>query len=200
MKKEKLFKDIQHLLSLGFPIHLLHPNSKKPIHNNWSKRPFDDFKTLRRTFNDNNIGVRLGKNLKSNGNESFLAVIDCDVKSQDQKHIAEMESTLADFLSTQGVNVFADIPTVFSGRGNGSKHVYIRTVEPVTAFRLTQSKEKVKVLMPSHKPSKNDLAALTENEIKKGYRVRAAWEISIMGEGNQVVLPPSIHPDTGALS
>lgn len=27
--------------------------------------------------------------------------------------------------------------------------------------------------------------------------MRAAWEISLMGEGQQVVLPPSIHPDSG---
>jgi predicted P-loop ATPase len=51
--------------------------------------------------------------------------------------------------------------------------------------------------MPSVKPSKFERAELSDDELEEGYRIRPAWEISIMGEGQQVVLPPSVHPDTG---
>ena len=43
------------------------------------------------------------------------------------------------------------------------------------------------------------MEALSSTEIEKGIRLRAAWEISLLSEGRQVVLPGSIHPDTGRL-
>jgi P4 family phage/plasmid primase-like protien len=60
-----------------------------------------------------------------------------------------------------------------------------------------QSPDMVKVSMPSVLPSKRELATLSDAEIKAGLRLRYAWEIAVMGEGQQVVLPPSTHPDSG---
>jgi len=53
--------------------------------------------------------------------------------------------------------------------------------------------------MPSKKPSKAELRDLTPDEIEKGIRLSHAWEISFYSDGRQVVLPPSVHPDSGEL-
>lgn len=87
---------------------------------------------------------------------------------------------------------------VRSGRGNGSRHSYALTRDGFRTFKIQTSTENVKVLMPSvERVSKRERETLSEEEIREGYRIRPAWEVALMGEGSQVVLPPSIHPDTG---
>lgn len=183
------------LYDLGLAIHWLYPKSKEPIGKKWSQGDRKSWPDLRESYKRGmNVGVRLGSPSKIG--EQFLAVIDCDVKSSLPNHQVEM---LEKFESLIPPSVFAHAPIVNSGRGNGSRHVYVLTDQPVRAQRLAQSSEKVKVLMPSAKsPSRFELETLSEEDLKKGYRLRPAWEISLMGEGQQVVLPPSIHPDTGA--
>lgn len=186
----KILKSVEHLHRFGFAIHLLHPKSKRPVAAKWSKGERASWKELTASYQKGmNVGVRLGSPSKIG--KGYLAVIDCDVKSEDPRHVAEMEAKLKEFHE-------GSAPVVFSGRGNGSRHVYILTPEPVRFQRLSQSSEKVKVRMPSAgDPSKDELAKLTTEEIEDRIRLRAAWEIALMGEGQQVVLPPSIHPDTG---
>ena len=178
------------LHSIGFAIHWLRPKSKAPIEKNWSqslRKPWAELKAAYKT--GNNVGVLLGR--ASQIGEHYLCVIDCDVKSNDPSDLKEMRTKLAEILST-------DAPCVLSGRGNGSAHYYVLTAKPVQPRRYSQSNKKVKVKMPSAlKPSSFELANLSNKEIKSGWRLRPAWEISIMGQGQQVVLPPSIHPDTG---
>ncbi len=53
--------------------------------------------------------------------------------------------------------------------------------------------------MPSKKASKAELLALTPEQIEKGTRFANAWEVSLYSDGRQVVLPPSVHPDSGEL-
>lgn len=188
---KKITGDVKHLYNLGFDLHLLHKNSKRPIHMKWAARAKEPWGAIVQGFKPGmNIGVRLGRALKSG---KFLAAIDCDVKSDSPKHLAEMEEKLASFIGA-GFHT----PTVLSGRGNGSKHIYFVTKTPVNPRRLAQSSDKVKVSMPSEErsPSKYELGNLTSEEIKEGVRIRPAWEISLMGIGQQVVIPPSIHPDS----
>lgn len=186
-----ILRQAEALHKLGFAIHWLRPKSKIPVENGWTSKPKKDWPSLKRAFKKGfNVGVRLGKVSKI-GNE-YLAVIDCDVKSSDKKHLNELAQRLEKIFPGYADKTIL----VQSGRGNGSMHVYIKTKTPVATRRLAQSSEQVKVYLPSVKPSKRDLKILNEKEIKEGYRSRAAWEISLMGEGSQVVLPPSIHPDT----
>jgi hypothetical protein len=183
-----MFKDAKVFHNLGFAIHLLRSGSKVPIESKWSTSPRKSWDEIKKNYKPgHNLGVVLG--LKSKIKDTYLAVIDCDVKGNDVKYEKELQEKLKEI-----INVSA--PTVLSGRGNGSRHIYFRTHEPVKPFSFFKSKEKVKVHMPSVPPSGNDQKALSEEELKKGFRVRPAWEISIMGSGQQVVLPPSIHPDT----
>jgi predicted P-loop ATPase len=186
-----MLKEMQRLQALGFAIHWLKPKSKMPMESAWTTGSRKTIDELKRTYKlGMNIGVRLGEVSKLP--DGYLAVIDCDVKSKDEKHLKEMNAKLAELFG----NIFSG-PSVASGRGNGSWHYYILTKEPVSPQRLSQSFDKVEVHMPSVTPSKAELERLTTLKISQGVRLRAAWEISLMGEGQQVVLPPSIHPDSG---
>jgi len=187
-----MLKEMQRLKSLGFAIHWLKANSKAPIDLNWTKSVPKSGEQLSTQYRKGmNMGVRFGAASKVKG--GYLSAIDCDVKSTAEKHLEEMNEKLAELFGTQ----ITGAPIVLSGRGNGSMHVYGKTIAVERGRRLAQSNEKVKVKMPSVKPSRHERETLTEEELKKGIRLRPAWEISFMGEGQQAVLPPSLHPDTG---
>lgn len=187
-----MIDDVKNLIDEGWALHLLKPKSKMPLLSKWSTRPKATFRELKNTYRQGmNLGVRLGRVSKLPSGE-YLAVIDCDVKSTDAKHRAEMLGKL------DGLGVPRSTRCVVSGRGNGSMHIYIATKTPVAARRLAQSPEKVKTYIPSVAPSKSDRDALSVEELESGFRMRPAWEISLMGEGQQVVIPPSVHPDSGS--
>lgn len=188
------FKEIKRLHKLGFAIHWLKPKSKVPLLPGWTQGPRLSLPELKKLYRQGmNVGVRLGK--VSKVADAYLAVIDVDIKSTENRHSLEAEKRLFELYPQ-----LKDAPLVLSGRGNGSAHYYVRLTQPISGEnRKAQSSETVKVLMPSAKPSKKEMEALSSNEIEKGVRLRAAWEISILSEGRQVVLPGSIHPDTGRL-
>lgn len=193
------WQELRRLHDAGFALHWLRPNSKAPLaKKGWQKGPRLSWEELKRAYRSGyNVGVRLGHaSLLSDRGKSFLgflAVIDCDVKSDDPKHLKEMRKRLASLLS---ITTNPSSLVCLSGRGRGSKHVYLRSEKPVAPRRLAQSSEMVRVHMPSVKPSKADWGALNGEKVEAGYRIRPAWEISLMSEGQQVVLPPSIHPDS----
>ncbi len=185
-----MIQSAKRLHALGFAIHWLRPKSKAPIENGWTTGPRAPWPFLVDRYKDgNNVGVRLGTPSKF-PDGTYLSVIDCDVKSKDPRHVKEMNAKLKELIT-------AAAPEVSSGRGNGSKHLYVRTEKPSAHYTWAKSDEKVKVHMPSAKPSNKEVELLSKDELLKGLRLRNAWEISVMGEGQQVVLPPSIHPDTG---
>lgn len=191
-KKLNFLDQVEGLYQKGFAIHLLQERSKRPLESKWTSGPRKTLEELRESYIEGmNIGVRLGETSKIDG--GYLAVIDCDVKSEDPKHRKELESALARLFPAVS---FETTPHVQSGRGNGSGHYYVVSDTPIAPRRLAQSADAVRVKMPSAKASKRDAEFLSDIELKSGYRMRAAWEISLMGEGQQVVLPPSIHPDT----
>lgn len=187
-----MLDQVKKLHDLGFAIHLLHPKSKRPIESGWTKGARKNWEELKKNYRPGmNVGVRLGK--ASRVGLGYLGVIDCDVKSSDPKHVGEMENRLREFAPEIG----PDSPVVFSGRGNGSRHIYILSKEPIRSRRIAQSTETVEVAMPSiTKASKREIEVLSPESVRSGNRLRPAWELSLMGEGSQVVLPPSLHPDT----
>lgn len=188
-------KKLRALHDAGFALHVLRERSKMPLHGGWTKGPRLTWAEFEAQYRKGlNVGVRLGRASKLLGN-SYLAVIDLDVKSDNPLHAREATKRLLELFPES-----KESPTVESGRGNSSAHFYVRLKEPVSGSeRKAQSTKTVKVRMPSVAPSKRELTELTDQEIKAGFRLRAAWEISLMSEGRQVVLPGSIHPDTGQL-
>lgn len=186
-------QDIRELHKLGFAIHWLRRNSKVPLNSQWQKGPRLSLTELASSYtNGLNVGVRLGSASRIGNN--FLAVIDVDVKSKDPRHAKEAEEKLLELFPEA-----LEAPSVASGRGNGSAHYYVVTENPITGTdeRKASSAEVVKVKMPSvSRLNKKEKEVLTQEEIQEGIRLRPAWEVSLMSEGRQVVLPPSIHPDS----
>lgn len=189
-----MITESKRLYRMGLAIHWLYPNSKEPIGKKWTKGDRKPWEELEDSYRYGlNVGVRLGRVSKFKDG-TYLAVIDCDVKSEDPRHLKEMQAKLKELIGAHTKSA----PQVSSGRGNGSRHIYIRTQKPLSPGKFTESPDKVRVSMPSVKRvSRLEKAELKDHEIKAGIRIRSAWEISLMGEGQQVVLPPSLHPDTG---
>lgn len=189
----KIPSEIERLYKLGFAIHWLRPKSKIPVDSGWTSGPRADFEQLKARFKPSyNFGVRLGAASKVAG--AYLAIIDVDVKSQEPKHAKEAHKRLFE--------IFPEVkhgPHLLSGRGNGSAHFYVRVSEPLKGDEVkARSVESVKVKMASVAPSKREAEELTDAEIAEGYRLRPAWEISLLCEGRQAAIVGSIHPDTGA--
>lgn len=179
---------------MGWAIHWLHPKSKRPIGNQWAAGPRKTWDELKETYqNGFNVGVRLGtpSEIVVGFKTGYLAVIDVDIKSTEKRHRQEALKALRELVGD------VSCPEVRSGRGNGSRHLYCVTAKPFKTWNPYESSEAVRVLMPSKKASKVELNSLTEKEIKEGWRISKAWEISLYSDGRQVVIPPSIHPDTG---
>jgi len=184
------YKEARRLYKLGLAIHWLHPKSKIPIESGWGTGERKSWGYLTETYIEGlNLGVRLGTPSKLSG--KFLAVIDVDVKSKSPHHLKEALAAVRKMVEPE------DLPMVKSGRGNGSRHYYCLTEKPFKTFNPFVSEEKVRVRSPSKKPSKKEIEELGEVEIAKGTRIANAWEISLYSDGRQVVLPPSIHPDSG---
>jgi hypothetical protein len=168
-----ILEEAKRLHAQGFDLLWLRSRSKAPFESGWSKLPKKTWEELEKAYKPGyNLGVRLGREIPGRG---YLGVIDCDVKSGGQRFLQELEKRLQELFGAKLDNA----PFVISGRGNGSCHYYILTPEPFSPKRLSQSSEMVDVEMGG-------------KTVK-----RAAWEISFMGIGQQVVLPPSIHPDSG---
>lgn len=197
--KDAVLAEAKRLCDLGLTVHWLHARDKRPVEPGWTvgkKKTFEELLAGYRA--GRNVGVRLGDVI----NGKILSVIDCDVKSSEQKHLIEMEQKLIELV---GGDTVKSAPTVLSGRGRGSRHLYVFTVNAISSRRLSQSSEKVKVLLfpkgvPAQEPTKADREALSETELANGYRMRAAWEIDFMSAGKQVAVPPSIHPLGGTYS
>lgn len=175
----------------------LRHHSKIPPDNKWTEMPTPPWEEIEKASSQGfNIGVRLGSHSELINDdfesEGYVAVFDVDVKGSEPRHREEAYAALYR-LHPQ----LKDGPHTVSGRGNGSAHFFCTTEKPVRGNELrAESKEIVPAKMPSVEPSKRDLDRFTPAEIAEGYRLRPAWDIKLMSEGRQVVLPGSVHPDT----
>lgn len=187
---DETLKSARKLYKLGLAIHWLRPKSKIPLEGGWSSGPRKDWEYLEKTYKPGlNVGVRLGTPSKIG--EGYLAVIDVDVKGGDPRYRQEALAAVEKLTSRK------DLPLVLSGRGNGSRHLYYASLQPFKTYTPFRSTEEVRAHVPSKSPSKRELAELSLEEIKKGIRLSPAWEVSLYSDGRQVVLPPSVHPDSG---
>ena len=176
LQREKLpnmLMENRELVVLGAALHWLHPESKRPIGNDWSQKPRADLDKLSRTYEPgNNVGLRLGKpSLTPSG---FLQVIDLDIRNDSKA--GEARFALLELCPNAD-----DLPTVQSGSGGLSRHFYFVSPEPLSSRKL----------------AKSEGFTMVWDETKGRDVKKTDWEIELLGTGKQVVLPPSIHPDTG---
>lgn len=161
--------DIGPLRDAGFALHWLHPREKRPIGEDWSDRPVLSVGQLRATHRPgNNLGVRLGEPSEVGG--GYLHVFDLDIRVPDLA-----EEAWAAFAELFPEIDRDDLPEVQSGSGGESRHLYLITDKPFRSKRLAVSAGK-------HRSAKGSWSF--------------DWEIELFGTGKQVVLPPSIHPDS----
>lgn len=159
----------------GFALHWLYPKSKRPsAGDRWSELPVASLDELRLTHRAGaNLGVRLGEPSRLIDG-TFLHAIDVDNRIADLAD--ESQSKLAELFP--GIDLTA-FPTVQSGSGGESRHIYIATSAPLYGRKLAVSEGKHRRIVNGKETWSYD------------------WEIELFGTGKQVAMPPSIHPDTG---
>jgi predicted P-loop ATPase len=164
---------IAQLIDAGFALHWLHPKSKVPIGEDWSNKPVATKSQLRERYLPGcNLGVRLGFPVCDG---KYLHVIDVDIR--DPAFAADAMAKLEELIP--GLSVTA--PSVISGSGGASRHFYFSTDIPLRSRKLARSA----TFTPVYEKTRH-------RDVKK-----RDWEIELFGVGKQVVLPPSVHPETG---
>lgn len=182
-----ILKEAKRLHDLGWHVHWIRPGSKAPVKSGWQKGERESWEKLAKSFQPGmGLGVRMGTKVAG----GYLANIDIDVKSADRKHFFE---ALEKLNSIYG-HIHDVSPRVRTGYG---ERLFVLTPEPLQSGKLGASNEMVRVKMPTAPVTAQQKKLLTPTELAQGWRFRPAWELELMSEGRQVVLPPSVHPDTG---
>ena len=134
MQKDMVFDEARRLYDRGFGILWLRECEKRPVESGWTKGPRKDWGELAKTYRKGfNVGVRLGNASVIHG--KYLACIDVDIKSDDERTIKEALATTR--LVTRG----ARCPAVLSGRGNGSRHYYFLSEKPFKQVTVRKEKD-----------------------------------------------------------
>lgn len=167
---QAVLESLAPLKAAGFALHWLHPRTKKPIGSGWSEAPVASLDELRQTHAPgNNLGVRTGEP-SAMAAGGHLHIFDLDIR------IVELaDEAWARFHEITGLRR-EDMPEVASGAGGESRHLLFVTDKPFRSKSLANSG--------------------TKHRATDG-RWRFDWEIDLYGTDKHVVLPPSIHPDTG---
>lgn len=171
-----MLKSALELANYGFAVHWLHPKKKAPIGEKWSEVDVISGPKLEKTYrNGNNVGFRPGAWSYVGG--GYLIVIDMDVREAEYADDA-MSALKAKFPSVN----FDTCPSVISGSGGASRHFFVLTDSPVSGGVVAHSAGNKLVWSKERK-----------KDVKKN-----DWEIQVLATGSNVVLPPSIHPETDA--
>lgn len=156
---------------VGAALHWIHPRSKRPIGDGWSTAPVASLDDLMQTYKPgNNIGVRLGKPSQLLDGQ-FLYLLDIDIRDPE---VANEAWAMVDQLFS-GLDI-RSFPTVISGSGGASRHVYFTSSKVFYSRKLAVSDSKFR---------------------SAEGKWRYLFEIELLATNKQAVLPGSIHPDTG---
>lgn len=160
------------LVEAGAALHWLKPRSKAPVAEAWSTAPRANRSDLERaSVAGANIGIRLGE--PSLTPWGYLHILDLDIRKPEASEAAWGELRRL-------VPTVDHMPMVQSGSGDG-RHFYCFSDKPLQSKKLANSRDFSMVF-----------------DQKLGRKVKKFdWEIDFFGTGKQVVIPPSIHPDTG---
>lgn len=173
LSRAEAFAAAEPLVAAGVAPIWLRPAAKKPRTDNWTELPPHTLTSLRADYRDGaNIGIRCGAPSKTPG--GYVHVVDLDVLSPE--HAAEAHGALDALLPE-----WRTMPMAISGSGGASRHIYVLADQPLRSRKLAQSPG-FEMVWSQEKG----------RDVKKRH-----WEVDLKGTGNQVVLPPSIHPETG---
>lgn len=169
---ESVLDVVRPLIQAGASLHWLVPFEKRPIADEWSKAPFQSETALRASYRTNaNIGIRLGEPSKTAA--GYLHLIDLDIRKPElaAEAWAVVESLWAGARS---------LPSVISGSGGESRHLYFVAEKPLRKKTLAKSE---------------GFEEIWDERLQK-IVVKHDWMVDLFGTGVQAVLPPSIHPDS----
>ncbi len=156
----------------GVALVLLRASSKRPVVSEWTTLPRMSEADLRRRMQpDMNIGIRLGEPSEI-GRRRWVYGIDLDIRAADE----------ADEAWRALLDVFPDAeawPRAISGSGGASRHLYLQSDALFRKINIARATRTIEV------------------RTADGPREKPEWEVDLYGTGAQMVLPPSIHPDTG---
>ena len=175
---DEMLKEALRLRKLGFAVHWLRERSKAPVLSGWSNAPVMTEADLKASYrSDMNVGFRPGQWSVVNGQE--ICALDVDIRGG-PAYAAEAYAAARSMLGD-------DTFDVMTGSGVG-RHRFVK-------FPLGGSPEKSATTLRQsdiwvHKETGRVCKPGTDGG-------RPAWLIEILSTGKNVVLPPSIHPDTG---
>lgn len=175
---DEALKEAVRLRELGFAIHWLVPGQKRPIQPGWTDSPVMSVDELMDTYRTGmNVGFRAGKWSVVAGKE--VAVIDVDIRGG-ERFADEAYAATRSLLGT------AYRPHVISGSGVG-QHQYV-------LFPIGKSPKSAATVL-----RQADLWVTPDRKIHPHHAegAKPVWQIELLSTGKNVVLPPSIHPDTG---
>ncbi|MEZ5714384.1 MAG: bifunctional DNA primase/polymerase [Paracoccaceae bacterium] len=149
------------LIEAGASVHWLKPRKKSPAAVNWSDLPNQSPNELRGNYRpEQNIGIRLGR--PSRIGEDYLHVMDLDIRDPSKADVAW--AALLKVLPEAKT-----LPSVVSGSGGESRHIYFLTDQPFRKKKLARSDGFTMVF-----------DATKGREVKKH-----DWEIDLMGTGHK---------------
>lgn len=174
---DEMLKQGLRLQALGFAVHWLRQNSKVPIATDWSETRPLTAEQLTETYRSGfNVGFRPGK--WSVVKRKEICVLDIDVRGG----------------ASFAIEAYAAAGSVLDGPLNAhvisgslvGRHQYL-------AFPIGKSPETAATTL-----RQADVYARPDGRIcpKETDDAKPAWVVEILSTGKQVVLPPSIHPDT----
>lgn len=172
-----VLKEALRLRAMGLAVHWLRPGEKIPVASGWADAPVMTDAELRTSYRPGyNLGFRPGKWSTVGGKE--ICVLDIDVRGGArfaQEAYAAAATSLGGTLA----------PHVISGSGVG-RHQYL-------GFAPGTSPEKSATTL-----RQSDVYTLPDGTIcpADAPGAKPAWMVELLSTGKQVVLPPSIHPDT----
>lgn len=174
---DDVLKEALRLSAMGFAVHWLRPRSKIPASSAWSDLPVMSADELKQTYRPGfNLGFRPGKWSVVGGKE--ICVLDIDIRGG-PNFAEEAYAAAGSVLSAKLV------PHVISGSQIG-RHQYL-------AFPIGTSPDCAATTL-----RQSDVFATADGRIcpKDREGAKPAWVVEILSTGKQVVVPPSIHPDT----
>lgn len=127
---------------MGMGVLWIKPKSKAPVESGWTTGERQAWKYLSETYYEGlNVGVRLGEPSKIG--DHYLACIDVDIKDAAYRKIA-----LAKLSELVGGKE-KEFPTVMSGGGNGSRHLYFASPAPFKMKTIAKEKDKWEIAIYS---------------------------------------------------
>ena len=163
----------------GLAVVFLRERQKRPIHNAWASQPRYTADEIERKWQPGiNFGIRLGSRSEP-ADGLYVHGIDVDVQKIADPKLAARARDEAYAALAKRFPDYKTFPSVKSGSGGESRHFYALCPKVFRKVNIARADWKVDVL----------------DADGKVVGQKPAWEIDWYGDGAQMVLPPSIHPN-----